>query len=192
MRAKLVGAALATLLATACQTAYQGNDTSPYYIVPAGSHVILNKELAFKPDQVSVYIQNGQLLRINEVQHYDPFCKFELYHRLDAARTVAPDDMTVTKASQQRMDGTFSQSAPSPYVRAATIGLVAQMGGEGQGGAPLYSYVTSMDLRSDNQPEIFRLTCARWAYPGMDEHISIAEIRRTLSPLFTLRLPAEG
>ena len=193
MRVTVFVIGLAAALA-ACQTAYQGNEESPYYVVPAGSHLILNKELNFDPDRVSVYVQNGKILHLSEMQKYDPFCKFELNHLVSTARTIAPDEMSVTKALQEHSYDTVSQAGRLHYVRLA-LPLIAQSGSFNQGGPSMQSYVVRMDLRSEKQPEIFRMTCIRWSpYPGgyRYEYPSITEIRRTLSPLFTLRTPAEG
>lgn len=193
MRARLAAAAVAVSLAAACQTAarYQGDESSPYFAVPAGSRLVLNQPLSFQPGQVSVHVQNGQVIPITAVQKYDPFCKFELYGRPEAARTVAPGDMTVTRTRQHRQDGTFSR-LQGVQLAGVSLRVLAQAGGEPDGGPPLWSFLTHMDLRSATQPDVFRLTCLRWAYPGMAEHVTIEEIRRTLAPLFTLRLPAEG
>jgi hypothetical protein len=184
----IVLVSLAAALA-ACQTAYQGNKSSPYYVVPAGTQLVLTQELRFDPDQLSVYVQEGRLLPLRAIQFYAPFCKFELLHRDTAARTVTPDQITIVGAFQHRNDGPYSRRDRRPRTQLAATALSAQMGGGA--GSPLYSYVTFMNLRSEKQPEIFRLACLRWAYPGMDEHLSIAEIRQTLNPVFTLRTLAD-
>lgn len=192
MRAKLIAVALALSIA-GCQTAaYQGNEDSPYFIVPAGTQLALNERLSFEPGQLSVYIQNGRVMSMRDVQHYDPFCKFELRNQSDTARTIAPAEMVVTRTLQYRQDGTFSR-LEGTQVAGLSLAVIAQAGGgEPEGGPPLWSFVTRMDVRSDQQPEIFRMNCLRWAYPGMPEHVTIAEIRRTLSPLFTLRVPGQS
>lgn len=178
----------------ACQTAvYRGNIDSPYYTIPPGSSLTLTQDLKFGPDQLSVYVQNGNVLSLSQLQVYSPFCKFELNHPSASARTIVAGQISVTKAFQYRIDSTFSSLAPPRRTQLVAATSIAQMGGgEPAGGPPLYSYVTRMDLRSDAQPEIFRMSCARWGYPGMEEHVTIAEMQRTLSPLFTLRTPAEG
>lgn len=189
MRVTRVSIVLVVLLA-ACQTAsYQGNENSPFYIIPAGSELTLNRPIAFRPDEAAVYIQDGHLLPITDVEVYSPFCRFELRHRVDAARTIEPDQITITSASQQRISGTYSR-ARSPYLPVAAFTQVAQMGSGGAGGVPLYSFVTFMNLHSDKQPEILQLACLRWAFPGNYDHVTINEMRRTLAPLFSLHTPA--
>ena len=190
MRAQAIAVATAVLLTVGCQTAsYQGDENSPYYVVPPGTELVLNRELRFDPGQVSTHIQNGRVLSMRDVQVYDPFCKLELATRSEAPRTIAPADMTVTRSLQYRQEGTFSRLERVQVAQLSNRVVAQAGGGEPEGGPPVYSFITRMDLRSQNQPEIFRLTCLRWAYPGMPEHITIADIRRTLDPLIALRLP---
>lgn len=188
----IVMVGLATAL-TACQTAYQGNEDSPYYTVPVGSQLVLNKEIHFNPDQVSVYVQYGKVLPFSAVQKYDTFCKFELNHLVQTARTIAPNEMRVTRAYQEQMYELFARAGGARPRYAQLAGRLVQSGGFDQGGPSLQSFIERMDLHSPSQPEIFRMTCARWApYPGSYDYLSIAEIRKTLDPLFTLRMPAGG
>lgn len=188
MRARSVCVIL-TVLLTGCAAAgsYQGDETSPYYAVPAGSRLTLHQAIPFPPERVSVYIQNGRVLPLEEVQRYHPFCKFELYDRRDQARTVAPDRITITKVLQQPLPDAYTQAGPILLVRLP----LAQMGNGRDGGPVIQSFITRMDLRSESQPEVYRLTCAHWTYSGTDRPLTIREIRRTLDPLFTLRLPAQ-
>jgi hypothetical protein len=194
MRITLIAVGLAAALA-ACQTGYryQGNEQSPFYAVPVGSRLILNQDLSFGPSQVSLYVQNGKILRLSEVHKYSPFCKFELFHRVDAARTIAPDEINVTKVLQEHSSGTFSQTGQLHYARLSLQQLAQSGNGDQQGGGSPESFTVRMDLRSEKQPEVFRMTCGRWSfYPSTYIYPSISEIRRTLNPLFTLRTPAEG
>jgi hypothetical protein len=46
-----------------------------------------------------------------------------------------------------------------------------------------------MDLHSDTQPDVFRLTCGQWGYPYDGKHVSVDEMRRALGDVITLHLP---
>lgn len=186
MRSRFFVFAAAALL-TACQT-YQGNESSPFYVVPAGSHVLLNKDLTIPADRVGVYLQNGKVMRNVDLQHYNAFCKFELYHLSNAERTVAPDDFMITKAWQQEIQGALAKAAAPMYARFSLIRR-ADMSGDSPGGPVITSFSTFMALRSEKQPDAYRLTCTQWGYPGLTTHVTVADIRRALEPTFTLRLP---
>jgi hypothetical protein len=184
----VVTVGLVAMLA-ACQTAsYRGDENSPYYVVPVGTQLTLTRELQMSPDQVSVYIQYGKLLSYPAIQKYEPFCKFELFHRIESARTVVPDEISVIKAVQEDSYDKFAQAGAWQFVPLSARRF-AQSGGSDKGGPSIRSFTVKMDLRSAKQPEIFRMTCGRWSAYTSYEHLSIAEIRSTLNPLFTLRLP---
>src|SRR6266481_359101 len=174
---------LAALLAGCQTTSYQGNENSPYYVVPTGSRLTLNQELTISPEATSVYIQNGQVMPNVQVLHYYPFCKFELYHRSDSARAVAPDTITITKSVPEEWEGPNADAGPIRYAAAGPMMDISP-----GGYVPIRTYSTRMDLRAEKNPDIFRLTCSRWGYPNMDTYPTIFEIRRTLGPIFSLTI----
>jgi len=174
----------------ACQTAAYQGEASPFMTVPPGSRLILNQELTIPANQVSVHVQNGRVLPGSEVNQYYPSCKLELYSMSETARTVVLQEMTVTRTVQD--ETTHGALTPRDLVRVAQLGFGLRATLGDQSGPSLHAFSTRMSLRSEKQPDIFRLTCAQWEFPGYGRHVAISEIRRTLEPLFTLRLPAEG
>lgn len=179
-------AALAALLSS-CQTpSYRGNENSPYYVVPTGSRLTLSQALTIPPGELAVYMQNGRVLRNAEVLHDSPFCKFELYGLSGAARTVQPDEMVITRSAQARSRGVAALPAPRTVAALGDFMLASN------GDLPsIEAFSTQMDLRSDKQPDVFRLTCAQWGLPGEVQHVTVSDMRRTLTGLFTLRLPQQ-
>ena len=127
MSYRIVCVAMAAAL-SGCQTAsYIGDENSPYYVVPVGTRLQLQQELRIPANELAVYIQNGRVVRNSEVQHYYPFCKFELRQMSATTRTVRPDEIMVTKSSQQRLKGGTALAAPRP-VMVAGRGLHADLG----------------------------------------------------------------
>lgn len=168
---------------SACHTAASLNDERlPYARVSPGSHLNLNQEITVPGGQVGVYLQNGRVINATELNRYLPFCKFELYDMSHAARVVKPDDILVIHSEQQELGWGFASAAP--VVVAANGWNVAGL----ESGPSLQSYVKRMDLRSDKQPDIFRLSCGMWGYPSDLRHVTIAEMRAALGDVFTLRL----
>lgn len=168
---------------------YTGDENSPYYVVPAGSRLVLQHEIKIPANQLAVFIQNGRVIPNNEVQHYYPYCKFELNSQGGAtARTVQPDEMVVTKTSQQQIKGEAALAAPRPIMVAAR-GRGLRASTMDNDGKSTQIYSTRMNLRSEKQPDIFRLSCAVWDESGIGRYVSIADIRRTLAGVFTLTLP---
>lgn len=188
---RCLGLAALAIALSACQSpSYLGNENSPYYPVPAGSRLALERELIIPPEQLAVYIQNGRVLPNVEVQHLYPFCKFELERLANQARRTAPDEIVVVRTVQEISQGAVALAGPLLLARNSLHRLLIDSDG-GPSGPSIQSFSTRMDLRSQKQPDIFRLTCAQWGYPGVDRHVTIGEIRRTLAGVFTLRLPHE-
>ncbi len=60
-------------------------------------------------------------------------------------------------------------------------------------GTPSFEvYSTILALHSDRQPQVTVLTCTQWQYPPLQRHVTIAEMRKTLGDLFTLRLAGKN
>lgn len=167
----------------ACQTTHEGNEDSPYYVVPPGTPLVLRRPLTIPPEQVSVWLQDGRVIDANHARVYYPHCKFEVRERLPTAQTVAPDEFIVTRVTQSLM---HSVRAPEPSARmVARVGVGINMGTDGPS---VQTFATRMNLGSGRQPHVTRLTCGQWGYPYDGRHLTISEIRRALGDVFDLRL----
>ena len=177
---------LAALL-VACQTsAYEGNENSPFYPVPAGSTLTLTRSLTIPAEQVAVFLQGGEVVASGGINQYYPHCKFELHRRLDTAQPVQADSFEIVKVTQE-----IGHSVALDVLRLAevSIGIGINIGSMGDGdGASLQTYSTRMTLRSARQPGVFRLSCGQAALPHEGQHVSINEMRKALGSIFTLDL----
>lgn len=177
---------LAALL-VACQTsAYEGNENSPFYLVPAGSTVTLTRNLTVPAEQVAVFLQGGEVVASGGINQYYPHCKFELQRRLDKAQTVQPDSFEITKVVQE-----IGHSVALDGVQFAevSVGFGIHISANGDGdGASLQTWSTRMTLRSARQPEVFRLSCGQAALPPEGRHVSINEMRKALGGVLTLEV----
>lgn len=181
---------VAGVLLAACQTTrYEGDESSPYYAPPVGSHVVLHREITIPPEEVSVMLQNGRIVRPSEVNTYYPHCKFEVRRRLGVAQIVRPDDFIVTRVVRDLLHSVDAGTSMQARVSVG-IGIgVSAGGGENGDGPSVQTYATRMDLHSSTQPEVFRLTCGQWGYPYEGEHVSVNGMRQALGDVVTLRLP---
>lgn len=182
-------ALLPALWLAACQTtSYEGNEASPYTLVPVGSTVTLTREITIPAENVAVYLQGGAVVPSGRVNQYYPHCKFELRTRRDTAQTVTPDEFAVVKVARE-----IGHSVAYDGVRLArvSIGIGVNIGLDGDGGS-LQAYSTRLTLRSARQPDVFRLSCGLEALPHEGEHVSIADMRRALGGVFTLELAGRG
>ncbi len=186
LRVSLAALGAAALLAACSSARHPGDENSPYYAVPAGARVALRQALVIAPEQVAVYIQNGKVVPWVQVNAYYPHCKFEVRDRRDREQTVNPDEFIVTRVVQEVVHmvqwGRWQTAAASIGIRV----------GDMDDGASVRTYATYLYLASDRQPQVFRLGCGHWAYPGTRyaEHLSIQQIRAALGEVLTLQIGA--
>lgn len=137
---------------------------------PTISKVILNNAFQIRPDRASEYIQYGEIMPRNKVVEYYPHCVFELRTVIDIARTVQPETFTVTGIRRDRDMAGFRHM------------MVAGGGGD-------YNLVVSttvIQLISEQQPDVFRLSCMQLDEPYRARHVSTEAMRKTLGDYFTL------
>ena len=171
----------AALALPACQTSFEGSEDSPYYVVSPGTRLILNQTLTIPAEQVAVWLQDGRVVPADDVRMYYPHCKFELRRRLATTQTVAPDEFVVTRVSRSLL---HSVHAPAVDRLLAGVGFGFNLGGNGPS---VQTFATRMDLGSDRQPDVMRLTCGQWGYPYDGQHVTVNEIRRALGDVFAVR-----
>jgi hypothetical protein len=172
------------LFLSACQSWDTRNPDSPYYHIPAGSTLILNKDITIPPGKAAVYIQNGQIVTSSgQVRGYDPSCTLEMRAIKDVPQPVKADQFVIFKVREE-----------TRLARANSILLARNFhtriaGNNIDDGPGQKQHTTLLDLRSERQPEVFRLTCQRWDDRSYESTpVTVSEIRKALSDVFTLKL----
>lgn len=177
------------LLLSACQTmAYEGNENSPFYLVPPGSTLTLTRHLTVPANEVAVFLQGGEVAASGRINQYYPHCKFELRRRLDTAQSVQPDSFEIIKVVQEIG---HSVALDGLQLAGVSVGIGVHMGMKNGDGASLQAYSTRLSLRSARQPEVLRLSCGQSALPHEGQHVSISEMRKALGSVFTLEVAAK-
>ncbi len=171
----------------ACQSLNSQNENSPYYQIPAGSTLTLNKEIDIPAGKAAVYIQNGQIVESSgQVHEYDAYCKLEMRAIKDVPQPVKADQFVILKAKQE----TRLSRADFMLLASNNLRLLA---GKMDGGPSQKLQATLLDLRSEKQPEVFRLTCQRWdTRTTVSTPLTVSEIRKALSDVFALKLAGGG
>ncbi|UCH53694.1 MAG: hypothetical protein JSW09_02535 [Pseudomonadota bacterium] len=175
----------AVLMLTGCSTAqYMGDESSPFYDVPSGSRVVLKRELTIAPEEVAVYLQNGEVHPWSQINPQRPHCKFEVYERLATKQTVSPDEFIVTRVVRDEV-----HMVGFERIQVASMGLAMRVGGS-DSRPTVITYATYLYLRSERQPHVFRLGCGHWDYPGKSsaEHLSINAMRQALGEVLSLTI----
>ena len=171
-----IGLFCAALLSACDNSLAVRDENSQFFSVPLGSTFTLNREITIQPDQTSVYLQNGSIVLVRDVDFYRPHCKFELFTISEQARVVDPDTFVVTRIVDQRED------VSTEWPRYAALGM------SGVDGPVHLTYSTTMYLESKIQPDVFRMNCKQWDWPATGEFLSINEMRQALGDYFTLML----
>lgn len=176
---------LSVIALTACQTAYEGNENSPYYPVPAGSVLTLRQDVEIPPHRAGIYLQGGRIESLSRINQYYPHCKFEVLKISDIPQTVRADRFTIEKTVQEITD---TVDAGGTRLAGVSIGIGIGINNHGGDGGSVQAFATRLNLRSARQPDVYRLSCGQWAYPHEGQHVSIREIRRVLGDVFTLEI----
>lgn len=161
-----------SLLLAACQALdYEGQ--APAYRIPTGTVLELHRDLIVPPGQAGVNIQGTT---IGDRYRYDAVCRLELLTVDDSPRPVRTDHFTVERVGREWE--IFSS-------RASGLRYVALFERDGP---HLLLFTTFLYLRSERQPDVFRLACGHLQNSDQNpRHLTVAEIRATLAPVMTLQ-----
>jgi len=175
-RTLIITALLAGQL-TACSFTPEPGPDSVFYSPPVGSQLRLNVAITIPAHDTDIYIQDGKVQSSYwSVDAYYPHCNFELRTRTAVARQVEPDTFIITRVVRDIENVLLNNP-----VRVAGFG-------SGDTAPPHEDYMVIMDLRSDTQSDVMRMTCQHWEDPNEGNHLTINEMRKALGKLFTLTL----
>ena len=161
---------LVLLLLSACQTR-DYPITSPYYRIPLGSQLVLHQDITIPANRARVLIQNGRIQERRDIDQYYPFCEFEILTLKDTDQVIKADTFNIHKLDK-RME---TSSQPILYASLVSDRLESR----------LIAYNTQYYLRSDRQPDVYRLMCLYWTDNSLDNHLTHEQIQQTLGKLFS-------
>lgn len=165
------------MLTTACQTYPPSSEDSPYYAVPLGSRLTLNRPIRISSGQTQVHFQGGEIVPYEDLDAYYAHCRLRLSLSTPILGAIEPDEFVVHKVTQE--------------IRVSYMTLVLASAGDSDDDAvDTKFYARILHLRSKRQPGVLRMSCQRWDDLAFSKHMSIREIRETLDDVFTLRLAA--
>ena len=176
-----------SILAVLSACGYQNikDEESIFYAVPVGSLLVLNQEVTISGDQVAIYVQNGEIMRYKDVNNYKPNCKFEIYTISEHQRTVQADTFEIIKVE----DEIESSSLQANVQLAALDNLAANNIALGLlDHSQMFNYATMMYLSSDQQKDVYRMTCQHWEDIVDDRHLTISQMRTAMGDVFTLKI----
>ena len=147
------------LLFSSCQSRGETDENSPYFVIPIGSRLVLHQSVTIPAFAAASYLQGGQWLPWPQVSRYHPHCKFELRQPKDLPQIVMADEFVVIRTGEET---------------------------ETQEGLQIHARV--LELHSERQPQVWRLSCAIWQTPATGRPVSGRELHQALGNIFTLEL----
>lgn len=169
------------VVSSLAQGGYENVQDSPFYRVPDGSTLVLTQNLIIPPNQVKLFVQDGQI--VAAPNRYRPFCRFEVLPLLPTPQTVSADTFLVQRTA--RVEDLVA--ATDNRQRYAARSLIRPFDSDGLPTPVVYA--TRLYLRSASQPEVYRLSCGHLQEPLLGaRHLSVNQMRQAMGEIFTLQL----
>jgi len=193
MRTRAMILFVTALFLSACATATPGGspaETSPDFLVPVGSTLVLHQPLQIPAWQDQVYFQDGQTMSWRGVNIYIPYCTLKMQTKKETAQSIRPDTFVVKESYTELF---FMQvQAPVPPAgmqpAAAGWGPVGPIGFETREAMDYKVVAAVLELGAADQPDVTRMLCTDWGLPQERAHITVAKMRRSLGAVMTLQL----
>lgn len=152
---------LGTLAVTACHPHAKTKPlTDPLQDVASGSVLTLNKAIVIPSGSASVHFQDTQIVAPGALRPNDPYCKFGLSDRGNAARDVKPQSFTV-------------------------VGVDYDEGAAGSAGEVVSS--TRMNLQTGQGMSGYHMTCMVPGAASSVRFVTVPEINGAVGDFFTLK-----
>ncbi|MDH5446883.1 MAG: hypothetical protein OEY52_15145 [Gammaproteobacteria bacterium] len=156
--------------------------TSPHYNIPSGSKLVIKEDLVLLPNSGRVYIQYGRVVSTKEVDQYFPHCwlvSWKIYNhpikiKMGSFNIVGSQKYEI---SLQNMEYSIEYASASNFLLAGS-----------PGGTTISEYTTTLKIDSSEQQNIREFSCSHWADPIDDDHLTVAQINRTLGKLAELMI----
>lgn len=166
---------IVTLLAGGCGSFINLQAWPAPYSIAAGSKISINQDLTVPPEAVSVWLQFGKIADRRNIRVRYPNCRFELYTRKPGEQTILKDEVTITK---------FVHS--NDYVSNNNNTFASLADFSDSGGPMAEIYTTEIYLKSEKQPDLYRLLCEHWEDPSSGVFLTMDQIREALGDIATI------
>ena len=102
-RLQFLPTAAAGILLAGCTTVSVTDVSSSYYRLPASTTVIVRQSIAIPSGTAHVTLQDGQIVAIDRLRRYEPFCELEVNDVLDCEQQVRPGRFAATRIIRQQL-----------------------------------------------------------------------------------------
>ena len=158
---------------SSCQSFIDLQAWPPPYSLPAGSTISINKPLVVAPNSVSVWIQYGKVVKRRDIDESYAHCRFELFTIQPLERTIQPGEVVIKKMVNT-----------TDYVSNGAVMLASMVDVFGSSDSPMAAiYSTNIYLKSQKQPDLYRLICEHWEDPSAGTYLTISQIQEALGDI---------
>ncbi len=167
--------ALLMLVSTAGMAAETGSKDET---ISRGWQLILNQDIRIPEQSAGIYLQNGKVKSESEIDLYYPNCRLEVRDLHNKPQTIKADTFIVYRVNWIEEDVLLHSNL---YAASGIIQVSSPTADD---------YITTLDIRSEQQSNVTRLICRHWEDPtGFAEHLTLRQIRSALGEIFTLTPP---
>jgi len=138
--------------------------------------LVLSQPITIPMQHVSIKIQNGQLSQGVQLDKYHANCNFELRQIVEMDTVISPDVFSIISVNLEKS-----------YVQAGHFYFASLSGMAANESPQAADMSTEFYLKSEKQPQVYRLTCSHWDDPNFPRFLSLEQINSTLSGWFEVR-----
>ena len=117
-RSQFLPATAAGILLAGCTPIGVTDVSSSHYRLPAGTTVVVRQSITIPPGTAHVTLQDGQVVAIDRLRRYEPFCELEVNDVLDSEQQVRPGRFAATQIIRQQELGA---KHPPALLAASTV-----------------------------------------------------------------------
>ena len=153
--------------------------SSPYFIIPNGSSLVLKQALTIPADSARVYFQDGRVIEFSKRNQYQPNCSLLLAEVKETEQHVQPGEFSVI--SSRKLQDVIAREVNHRYAMNTSVASDVYV-------PMLLESRTELRLRSETQPHVYALECMYWDDASDAEFITVAQIQQALGEFAELKI----
>ena len=173
MNIKIVFLVGIVLSLSSCQWLMNPQPYPPPYSVTIGSRITIHQDLPIDANEVTVVLQEGKVINRRNLKVRQPSCRFEVLTIKATPQTLYKDVTEIIRFVHY-----------TEYVSTGLIQFASLDGALANAASPTAEiYITEIYLRSQKQPDLFRLVCSHWEDPTHGDYLTMDSMSRALGTL---------
>ena len=162
-----------------------------YFHLPTSTMVDVRQPITIPKETAHVTLQDGQVVAIDRLRRYEPFCELEVNDVLESEQQVGPGRFIATQIIRQQELGAKHPPAllAASTVTASESDTANATWTLASWDNPLRLNQVHFQLQSGAQPNVRELRCAGgWAFTSNVAYPTLAEMNRALGALVSIEI----